>query len=199
MYILCYNIFTKLFYLGEQKMKTEREKMLAGELHISSTDEELFELRKQVRTLFHEFNSTYDQGLLDKIFQTKLDGVFIEPPFYCDYGSNIELGKKVYMNFGCTILDCAKVKIGDHTMLGPHVQIYAAAHPLDAKTRVSGLEYALPITIGKNCWIGGNSIVLPGITIGNNCVIGAGSVVTKNIPDNSIAVGNPCRVIKETK
>ncbi len=177
-------------------MKTEYEKMISGEMY-DSRDKELINIREEVRKIFREFNSTADQNFLEKIFKKKLNGVFIEPPFHCDYGLNIELGKNVYMNFGVTILDCAKVKIGDNCMLAPNVQIYTAAHPLDVKTRNSFIEYALPITIGKNCWIGGSAIILPGVTIGDNCVIGAGSVVTKDIPPNSIAVGNPARVIKE--
>lgn len=177
-------------------MKTEYEKMISGELYQAFKDPELVKMRENVRKIFRTFNSTADQKYLKDIFQQDLDGVFIEPPFQCDYGINIELGKNVYMNFGVTILDCAKVKIGDNCMIAPNVQIYTAAHPIDVKTRNSGLEYALPITIGQNCWIGGASVILPGVTIGDNCVIGAGSVVTKDIPANSIAVGNPARVIR---
>lgn len=179
-------------------MKTEYEKMISGELY-KSNDKELVKMREEMRKTFREFNITADQNMLEKIFKQKLDGVFIEPPFHCDYGVNIELGKNVYMNFGVTILDCAKVKIGDNCMIAPSVQIYTAAHPIDAEARNTFAEYALPITIGKNCWIGGSAVILPGVTIGDNCVIGAGSVVTKNIPANSVAVGNPARVIKEIK
>ena len=178
-------------------MKTEYEKMISGELYQAFSDKNLIKMREDVRKTFREFNRTADQSFLEKIFQKKLEGVFIEPPFHCDYGINIELGKNVYMNFGVTILDCAKVKIGDNCMLAPNVQIYTAAHPLDVETRNKGLEYALPVTIGKNCWIGGSVVILPGVTIGDNCVIGAGSVVTKDIPANSVSVGNPARVIKE--
>lgn len=177
-------------------MKTAYEKMISGEMYEAFKDPELVNMRQDVRKIFREFNLTADQAFLEKIFKQKLDGVFIEPPFHCDYGTNIELGKNVYMNLGVTILDCAKVKIGDNCMLAPNVQIYTAAHPLDVETRNSGLEYALPVTIGKNCWIGGNAIILPGVTIGDNCVIGAGSVVTKDIPANSVAVGNPARIKK---
>lgn len=176
-------------------MKTEYDKMISGEMYKAS-DPELVKMRSEVRKNFREFNIKADQTFLEKIFKQKLDGVFIEPPFHCDYGINIELGKNVYMNFGVTILDCAKVKIDDNCMLAPNVQIYTAAHPLDVETRNSGLEYALPVTIGKNCWIGGSAIILPGVTIGDNCVIGAGSVVTKDIPANSVAVGNPAKIIK---
>lgn len=176
-------------------MKTEYEKMISGEMY-KSQDNELVKMRDDVRKAFREFNRTSDQSMLEQIFKQKLDNVFIEPPFHCDYGINIELGKNVYMNFGATILDCAKVKIGDNCMLAPNVQIYAATHPTDAESRNSGAEYALPITIGKNCWIGGSAIILPGVTIGDNCVIGAGSVVTKDVPANSVAAGNPARIIK---
>ncbi|MFR1671402.1 MAG: sugar O-acetyltransferase [Candidatus Gastranaerophilaceae bacterium] len=177
-------------------MKTEYEKMISGEMYEAFRDPKLVEMRTEVRKIFREFNRTADQKMLEDVFKQKLDGVFIEPPFHCDYGVNIELGKNVYMNFGVTILDCAKVKIGDNCMLAPNVQIYTAAHPLDVETRNKGLEYALPVTIGKNCWIGGSVVILPGVTIGDNCVIGAGSVVNKDIPPNSVAVGNPAKVKK---
>lgn len=177
-------------------MKTEREKMLDGEMYIP-WDKTLVEMRENARRIFREYNQNPKAELLDELFGKKLDNVHIEAPFYCDYGVNIELGKGVYMNFNCTILDCAKVTIGENTLLAPNVQIYTAQHPLDAEIRNKWLENALPITIGKNCWIGGGVIVLPGVTIGDNCVIGAGSVVTKNIPNNSLAVGNPARVIRE--
>lgn len=177
-------------------MKTEREKMLDGEMYIP-WDEELVSLRNNARRIFRQYNKDPKPELLNELFGTKLDNVHIEAPFYCDYGINTELGKNVYMNINCTILDCAKVTIGENTLLAPNVQIYTAQHPLDAETRIQWLENALPITIGKNCWIGGGVIILPGVTIGDNCVIGAGSVVTKDIPANSLAVGNPARAIKK--
>lgn len=177
-------------------MRTEREKMLNGELYMAC-DEELLTQRTKVRTLTRKYNNEPNPEILEYIFGYKLDNVYIEPPFYCDYGVNIELGKNVYMNFNCTILDCAKVKIGENTFLAPNVQIYCATHPIDAETRTGGLEYAKPITIGKNCWIGGGAILLPGVEIGDNCVIGAGSVVTRNIATNSVAVGNPCKIIRK--
>lgn len=159
-------------------------------------DKDLQALRDKAHNLVREYNRTGDKAVLKDLFQAEPENLYIEAPFYCDYGCNIEFGKNVYMNFNCTILDCAKVKIGDNTFLGPNVQLFTPCHPLDAKTRNEFVEWAESITIGNNCWLGGGVIVLPNVTIGDNCVIGAGSVVTKSIPANSVAVGNPCRVIK---
>ncbi|MBQ9144859.1 MAG: sugar O-acetyltransferase [Clostridia bacterium] len=122
------------------------------------------------------------------------EGAFVNPPFYCDYGSHIEVGKNFYANYNCTIIDVAKVKIGDNCLLAPNVAIYTAGHPIYPSTRNSAYEYGKAITIGDNVWIGGNTVICPGVRIGSNVVIGAGSVVTKDIPDWCIAVGNPCRV-----
>ncbi len=124
------------------------------------------------------------------------DGAFINPPFYCDYGKNIEAGKHLFVNYNCTILDVAKVKIGDNCLLAPNVAIYTAGHPVHPDTRASMYEYGKEVTIGDNVWIGGNAVICPGVHIGNNVVIGAGSVVTKDIPDWAIAAGNPCKVIR---
>ena len=126
----------------------------------------------------------------------KSEGAFINPPFYCDYGFNIEVGKNFYANYNCTILDVGKVTIGDNCMFAPNVAIYTAGHPIHPDSRNSMYEYGIPVSIGDNCWLGGNTIVCPGVKIGNNVVIGAGSVVTKDIPDWSIAAGNPCRGIR---
>ena len=177
-------------------MKSEKEKMLNSELY-NASDNELVEIRENARKIFRKYNQKPKKELLEKLFNKKFSNINIEPPFYCDYGINIELGENVYMNFNCVILDCAKVTIGENTFIAPNVQIYTATHPIDYETRNQQLEYAKPITIGKNCWIGGGSIILPGVEIGENCTIGAGSVVTKSIPPNSLAVGNPCRVIKQ--
>ena len=122
------------------------------------------------------------------------EGAFINPPFYCDYGSHIEVGKNFYANYNCTIIDVAKVKIGDNCLLAPNVAIYTAGHPIYPSTRNSAYEYGKSVTIGDNVWIGGNTVICPGVTIGSNVVIGAGSVVTRDIPDWCVAVGNPCRV-----
>jgi len=181
---------------------TEREKMLAGELYLAS-DPELVEQRRRARRLFRLYNATTEdeeperQRLLQELFGTLGPGAVIEPPFRCDYGGNIYAGERLYINFGCVILDCAEVRFGDDVMLGPSVQLYAAYHPLDAATRVAGPELAAPITIGSRVWIGGGSIILPGVSIGENTTIGAGSVVTRSIPPNVVALGNPCRVVRE--
>ena len=180
---------------------TEKEKMIAGKMY-APLDAQLVEDRRQARILFGNYNATHPDDLekrkelLQVIFAQQNETLYIEPPFYCDYGPNIQLGKNVYMNFNCCILDVSIVKIGDNTMLGPNVQIYTATHPLEYKARNSGLEYAKPITIGNNVWIGGNATICPGVTIGNNVVIGAGSVVTKSFPDDVFIAGNPARIIK---
>ncbi|MDO8587481.1 MAG: sugar O-acetyltransferase [Armatimonadota bacterium] len=181
--------------------KTEKQKSLAGELYLAS-DPELAADRKVARRLTRMYNRTTEdeieerKAILRELFGGIGPNVEIEPPFYCDYGYNIFAGDHVYVNFGCVILDCNEVHIGDHVMLAPYVQIYAAYHPTDAKLRNSGPELAAPVRIGSNVWLGGGVIVLPGVTIGDNTTIGAGSVVVKDIPANVVAVGNPCRVIK---
>ncbi|APM40199.1 sugar O-acetyltransferase [Clostridium kluyveri] len=181
-------------------MKSEKEKMLAGDLYYAG-DEELTKEREYARNLTFEFNHSKPsekdkrQGILKKLITAK-DSFYIEAPFYCDYGYNIEIGENFYANYNCIILDVSKVKIGDNVLLAPNVQIYTAAHPIDSVERLTGIEYAKPIVIGNNVWIGGGAIICPGVKIGDNVTIGAGSVVTKNIPDNVIAAGNPCRVIK---
>ncbi|MBW6391103.1 sugar O-acetyltransferase [Billgrantia antri] len=182
-------------------MKSEKEKMLAGELY-DPRDPQLLEERHRARILTKAFNDTRDdQGqerkrLLLELIGVMGKGTFIEPPFYCDYGGNITLGERVFFNFNCVILDVAQVTIGNHVMFGPNVQVYTATHPLDAEQRRSGLEAAKPITIGDDVWIGGGAILCPGVTIGARSVIGAGSVVTKDIPEDAFAAGNPCRVIR---
>ncbi len=148
---------------------------------------------------FHQYRPSQveeKRQLLQRLFGSLGENAWIEPPFSCDYGWNIHAGKSFYANSGCVILDCGKVTIGDHVLLGPQVGIYTVGHPLDPQLRRQGLEAAKPITIGNNVWIGGGSILLPGVTIGENAVIGAGSVVVKDIPANVVAVGNPCRVIR---
>ena len=182
--------------------KTEREKMLAGELY-KAWDEELVALRNRARRLTRAFNqSTEEQGeertaLLKELFGGTGANIAIEPPFYCDYGGNIYAGNNFFMNFDCVILDVARVDIGENVMCGPKVQIYTATHPLQASERVKGPELARPIKIGNNVWIGGGAIICPGVTIGDNTTIAAGSVVVKDIPANVLAGGNPCKVIKE--
>lgn len=181
---------------------TEREIMLSGQMY-SPADPELSAARERARQLTRRFNTT-ESGeerlrILHELFGQTGDIISIEPPFYCDYGSNIYLGNRVYMNFGCVILDCAEVRIGNDVMFGPNVQLFPATHPLDPIERASGRELAKPITIGSHVWIGGGAIILPGVTIGDGTTIGAGSVVTKDIPSDVVAVGNPARVIRMLK
>ncbi len=178
--------------------------MLAGELYLAS-DPELVADRLRARKLLHSYNSTMPDlaakrsQILQDLFGSLGPDHEIEPPFYCDYGYNIFAGRKFYVNFGCVILDCNKVTIGDNVLMAPYVQIYTAYHPTDPAVRMSGRELAAPVTIGDNVWIGGGVIILPGVTVGSNTTLGAGSVVTKNIPDNVVAAGNPCRVLKTLK
>jgi maltose O-acetyltransferase len=183
-------------------MATEKEKMLAGELYDATDPVLLFERRK-ARLLFKAFNETGDdeqekrKQLLNELIPSQGHSLWIEPPFFCDYGTNISLGDRVFFNFNCVILDVMKVTIGSNVLFGPSVQVYTAMHPMDSKERASGLEFARPITIGSDVWIGGGAIICPGVEIGERCVIGAGSVVTKNILADTFAAGNPCRVIKQ--
>ena len=182
-------------------MATEREKMLRGELYIAS-DPELVEARHRARRLWQSYNGldpaddTTRRRVLDDLLGAVGTGAVIELPFYCDYGTQITLGDDVFVNFDCVFLDCAAISIGRQTQLGPAVQLYTATHPIDPVARAAGPELAYPITIGSRVWIGGGSIVLPGVTIGDDTVVGAGSVVTKSLPPGVIAVGNPCRVIR---
>lgn len=180
---------------------TEKEKMLKGELYLGF-DKELVNERTEARKLVKEFNdlcvteTEKRNSIMRELFGNIENNVYIEPPFRCDYGYNIFLGENFYANFNLTILDCNRVIIGKNVMIGPNVSIFTAGHPLDSEVRNSGLEFAYEIEIGDNSWIGGGSIINPGVKIGKNVVIGSGSVVTKDIPDNSVAVGNPCKVIK---
>lgn len=180
---------------------TEKEKMLSGAPY-QAWDAELTKDRKHAKRLCFEFNHALPEedakraAILQELFQTT-ESPYMEPNFFCDYGYNIKVGKNFYANHNCTILDVNTVTIGDNVMFAPCVQIYTATHPIEAKPRVDGIEMGYPIVIGDNTWIGGGSIVCPGVTIGKNVVIGAGSVVNKDIPDNVVAVGNPCRVIRE--
>jgi len=182
-------------------MTTERELMRSGGLYLAS-DPELVELRGRARRLTRLYNGTREDqpGERERLLRELLGAcgrkVEIEPPFRCDYGSNISIGDGVYMNFGCVILDCAPVVIGERTLIGPGVHLYAATHPTDPRVRETLRELARPITVGRNAWIGGGAIVCPGVTIGDDAVIGAGSIVTKDVPGASIAAGNPCRVIR---
>ena len=166
------------------------------------SDASVMEEQKACRRILQELNFS-DRSDFEKISQIvkkllgKSENAFINPPFYCDYGSHIEVGKNFFANYNCTIIDVAKVTIGDNCQMAPNVAIYTASHPLHPVSRNSLYEYGISVTIGDNVWIGGNTVILPGVHIGSNTVIGAGSVVTKDIPDWVVAAGNPCRVIKK--
>jgi maltose O-acetyltransferase len=181
-------------------MRTEREKMLAGELY-DPLDPELVNGRNRARDLCQALNATREveqderRRILLELFGAGGEQVWMQPPFFCDYGSNITLGTRVFFNFNCVVLDVCSVSIGDYTLFGPAVQIYTPMHPLDAMERRLK-EFGKPITIGSDVWVGGGAIILPGVTIGSRTVIGAGSVVTRDIPDDVFAAGNPCRVIR---
>ena len=181
--------------------KTEREKMLNNELYLA-TDRELVTMQIKAQQLLYSLNLCLPDQLAEQkdiilsLFGKIGDNFTIRPPFYCDYGCHIFAGDNLYINYDCTILDCNQVHLGNNVLLAPKVQIYTAYHPTDAELRLSGKELAAPVTIGDNVWLGGGVIVCPGVSIGSNVTIGAGSVVTKDIPDNVVAAGNPCRVIK---
>jgi maltose O-acetyltransferase len=180
--------------------KTEKEKMLNNELYLS-TDEELTQMQFKTSQLLHRFNvsspdAIQQQEIISALFGKIGTNFLIRPPFYCDYGCHIFAGDNLYINFDCTILDCNQVYLGNNVLLAPKVQIYTAYHPTDPNLRLSGKELAAPVGIGDNVWLGAGVIVCPGVFIGSNTTIGAGSVVTKDIPDNVVAVGNPCRVVK---
>lgn len=183
-------------------MKTEKQKMLAGELYYA-LDPEISEERKGTRLLLKELNDSREdeeeirKEVLKKLIPNAGADLWLQPPFYCDYGYNIIAGDKVFFNFNCIVLDVMQVKIGSRTLFGPNVQIYTATHPIDPVERASGLEFAKPITIGEDVWIGGSTVVCPGVIIGDRTVIGAGSVVTKDIPSDVFAAGNPCKVIRK--
>lgn len=179
--------------------RTEKEKMLAGELY-NGGDPELVAARLHARELCQAIaalppGAPECSDLLARLFGAATN-VYVTPPFFCDYGSNIQLGENVYFNFNCVILDVAKVIIGDNVLFGPAVQVYTATHPMAADERRSGLEFAKPIMIESDVWLGGGAIVCPGVTIGSGSVIGAGSVVTHDVPSRAFAAGNPCRVIR---
>lgn len=183
---------------------TEREKMLAGQLY-DVADPELVSLRRHARLLFEQYNrSSVREGekrrlLLEQLLGSLGSSCTIEPDFRCDYGCNIHVGENFYANFGCVILDVAEVRIGSNCLLGPGVSLFTATHPVEPELRLKGLELGLPITIGDNCWLGGRSVINPGVTLGNNVVVASGAVVTKSFPDNVVLAGVPARVVKEIK
>lgn len=184
-------------------MQTEKQKAQAGKLYDANYDAELIAERVTCKELCFDYNrlqpSQLDEKkkILSNLLGKTGENFQIESPFYCDYGYNIEIGENFYANVNCVILDGAKVTFGDNVFIAPNCGFYTAGHPLEVTPRNQGLEYAYPISIGNNVWIGANASVLPGVSIGDNTVIGAGSVVTKDIPANVVAVGNPCRVIRK--
>ena len=167
------------------------------------SDDSVFEEQKIARRLTQELNTAdradFDsiKRIINKLFGKTGEGSFVNPPFYCDYGSHIEVGKNFFANYNCTMLDVGMIRIGDNVQIAPNVSIYTAGHPVHPATRNTLYEYGIDVTIGNNVWIGGNVVICPGVTIGDNAVIGAGAVVTKDIPAWSIAAGNPCRVIRK--
>lgn len=181
---------------------SEKEKMLEGEWYEPLNDKELEAERIKVKDLCIKFNAVPESNrqerdnLIRQIIGKAGKELWVESNFFCDYGYNIEVGEKFYINHNCVILDCAKVKFGNNVLIGPNCGFYTANHPIDCELRNAGLENAKPITVGNNVWIGGGVTVLMGVTIGDNTVIGAGSVVTKDIPSNVVAAGNPCKIIK---
>jgi maltose O-acetyltransferase len=183
-------------------MRSEKEKMLGGELY-DPLDPQLSAERRHARLLCKALNDTRDDEqderarLIKELIPASGEGVWIEPPFYCDYGANITLGEKVFFNFNCVVLDVSHVLIGSRVLFGPAVQIYAATHPLGARERAKGLESGKGVEIGDDVWVGGGAIICPGVRVGARSVIGAGSVVTKDVPEGVLAAGNPCRVIRE--
>lgn len=181
---------------------TEWERLQQGLIY-NDFDEDLFERRVAAKKLFKAYNKTNDDEgelrnkILQQLFKQIGKNVWIEPDFKCEFGKNITIEDDVYINFGCIILDCAEVTIGSHTLFGPNIGLYPVNHSTDAQERINGGCYGKPILIGKNVWLGGDVKVLAGVTIGDNTIIGTGSIVTKDIPSNVIAVGNPCKVIRE--
>ena len=180
---------------------TERDRMLAGEMY-DPFDPDLAAGRARARDLCQALNATREaeqderRRILAALFGAGGDSVWMQPPFFCDYGVNIELGERVFFNFNCVVLDVCPIRIGSYTLFGPAVQIYTPMHPMNAEARRLK-EFGKPIEIGSDVWVGGGAIILPGVTIGSRTVIGAGSVVSRSIPDGVFAAGNPCRVIRE--
>lgn len=184
-------------------MISEKEKCRQGKLYDANNDTELIAERQACKDICYKYNHLLPseikrrENIIVKLFGKTGKKLLIEQPFFCDYGYNIEIGDNFYANVNCVVLDEAKVKFGDNVFIAPNCGFYTAGHPLDVEQRNCGLEYAQPITIGNNVWIGAQVCILPGVTIGDNCVIGAGSVVNKDIPAGSLAAGNPCHVIRK--
>ena len=184
------------------ELKTEKEKMLAGELY-SPLDNELHSLHLKAEKSFEKYNkiparkSKKREKAIKRLFGKTGDKIKVETPFFCDYGFNIEVGDNFFANYGCIILDVNKVKIGKNCFLAPNVAIYTAPHPVKSEERYNGVEYGFPVTIGDNCWIGGGAIICPNVKIGDNVVVGAGSVVVKDVPSDVVVAGNPAKIIRQ--
>ena len=182
---------------------TEREKMLSGELY-DPMDAELVAARARARELCQAFNATREseqdarRAILRQLLGSGAETVWMQPPFFCDYGTNIQLGERVFFNYNCVVLDVCRIRIGDFTLFGPGVQILTPLHPLEAELRRTQ-EFGKPVEIGSDVWVGGGALILPGVRIGSRSVIGAGSVVTRDVPDGVLAAGNPCRVIRSVE
>lgn len=182
--------------------RNQKPKMLAGELYLAS-DPELEAAHVKAQTVLTKFNATAADEtqerriLLTELFNQFGEGSVLRPTLRCDYGFNISIGQRTFINYDCVFLDCNTITIGDEVQIAPGVHIYTATHPLDAKTRRAGLEYALPVFISDGVWLGGRVIVCPGVKIGENTVVGAGSVVTQDLPANVLAVGSPCRIVRQ--
>ncbi len=181
---------------------TNWEKLQAGMIY-NDFDDDLFQRRIYAKKLFRQYNKTDDdetelrQEIMSKLFKSVGKNVWIEPDFRCEFGKNITIGDNVYINFGCVILDCSEIIIGENTLLGPNVGIYSANHSIDAEERINGGCFGKPIHIGKRVWLGGDVKVIAGVTIGDDSIIGTGSIVTKDIPSGVIAVGNPCKILRK--
>jgi maltose O-acetyltransferase len=203
--LTCGSCFQSTFSQGQSRLMKppsgQKAKMLAGELYLA-TDPELVAADLRAQELLFLFNATRPgadterRALLVELFDTFATGAVLRPSFRCDYGSNISIGEDTFINYDCVFLDCNRITIGREVQIAPRVQIYTATHPLDAAERRSKLEFALPVVIGDGAWLGGGTIVCPGVTIGQNTVVGAGSVVTRDLPAGVLAVGNPCRVLR---
>ncbi len=183
-------------------MRSEKEKMLAGELY-NAQDPQLVHERLKARQLTRRYNETTETeiekrtAILKELFGSTRDNLFVEPTFRCDYGYNIHVGDHFYANFDCVFLDVCEIRIGDNCLIAPGVHIYTATHPLNTKERISGAEFGKPVTIGDNVWIGGRSIINQGVSIGDNVIIASGSVVTKDVPNNVVVGGNPAKILKK--
>ncbi len=181
---------------------TEKEKMIRGELYLAN-DPLLVQERMNARRLTRLYNETIETEqekrteILQELFGSVRNNIYIEPTFRCDYGYNIHVGENFYANFDCVMLDVCEIRIGENCLIAPGVHIYTATHPLNPYERISGAEFGKAVTIGDNVWIGGRAVINPGVTIGNNVVIASGAVVTKDVPDNVVVGGNPAKILKE--